>query len=79
MKMAPTVKFLIVAEPSLAQFFMNLSPDLVKKAGLSNEFFGDDPDGLMKSILFQEGAAWHHSRKLMNHNFNLADVSYNCC
>ena len=43
-------------------------------AGLSTELFGDDPEGLMGSILFQEGEVWHHSRKLISHSFNLADV-----
>ena len=73
--MTPTFKILLVAEPSLAQFLMNLNPEWVKKAGLSNELFGDDPKGLMGGLIFQEGKDWHHSRKMISHNFNLADVS----
>ena len=43
-------------------------------AGLAYELFGDDPEGIVSGLLYQEGRAWHHSRKLLSHNFNLADL-----
>ena len=62
---------LMVTDPDLAQFFMNINPEVVRKAGLSFEMFGDDKNGFLGSILYEEGAQWHRSRKLLGQNFNL--------
>merc|ERR1712212_951247 len=70
----PGLKVLSVIDPNLAQFLMSLPPDHVKKAGLSDEVFGDDPHGFMGGLLFDEGEQWHKSRKILSERFNLAHL-----
>ena len=65
----------MVADPELARFLMNLNPSFMRKAGFSDAAFGDDPNGLMASILFLEGNEWHRARKLIGKNFSLQDVN----
>ena len=49
---------------------MTLKPELVKKAGLSDILFGDDPNGFIGGLIYEEGPEWQKSRKILNEEFN---------
>ena len=58
----------------MAKFLLTLKPEMVEKAGLSDMWFGDDPKGFIGGLLYEEGAAWHRSRKIITEEFNQARV-----
>ena len=49
---------------------MTLKPEMVEKAGLSDMMFGDDPRGFIGGLLYEEGATWQRSRKIITEEFN---------
>ena len=73
-KFGPGVKVLITSDPEMAKFLLTLKPEMVEKAGLSDMWFGDDPKGFIGGLLYEEGAAWHRSRKIITEEFNQARV-----
>ena len=62
--------------PTLAQFLMTLKPEMVEKAGLSDMMFGDDPRGFIGGLLYEEGATWQRSRKIITEEFNQEKVFF---
>ena len=71
-KFGPGLRIFITANPETAKFLMTLKPEMVEKAGLSDMLFGDDPKGFIGGLLYEEGAAWHRSRKILTEEFNQA-------
>ena len=69
-RFGPSLRFLMATDPELAKFLMSLRPETVKKAGLSDMLFGDDPNGFIGGLVYEEGASWHRSRKIINEEFN---------
>ena len=49
---------------------MTLKPEMVEKAGLSDMMFGDDPNGFIGGLVYEEGPNWHRSRKIITEEFN---------
>ena len=49
---------------------MTLKPEMVEKAGLSDMLFGDDPNGFIGGLVYEEGPNWHRSRKIITEEFN---------
>ena len=43
---------------------------MVEKAGLSDMMFGDDPNGFIGGLVYEEGPNWHRSRKIITEEFN---------
>ena len=73
-KFGPGLRIFITSNPETAKFLMTLKPEMVEKAGLSDMLFGDDPKGFIGGLLYEEGAAWHRSRKILTEEFNQARV-----
>ena len=65
---------MITSDPEMAKFLLTLKPEMVEKAGLSDMWFGDDPKGFIGGLLYEEGAAWHRSRKVITEEFNQVRV-----
>ena len=69
-KFAPWLRMFATSDPETARVLMTLKPELVKKAGLSDMLFGDDPNGFIGGLLYEEGAVWQKSRKILTEEFN---------
>ena len=74
MRFVPGLKIFTVADPDTARCLMSLKPEFVKKAGLSDMHFGDDPNGFIGGLLYEEGAAWQKSRRILSEEFNQASL-----
>ena len=74
MRFFPGLKIFAVADPDTARCLMSLKPEFVKKAGLSDMHFGDDPNGFIGGLLYEEGAAWQKSRRILSEEFNQASL-----
>ena len=70
MKFTPWLKVFSASDPEIVKCLMTLKPSQVKKAGLSDMLFSDDPNGFMGGILYDEGEAWQRSRKILSEEFN---------
>ena len=55
---------------------MTLKPEMVEKAGLSDMLFGDDPNGFIGGLVYEEGATWHRSRKIITEEFNQVNLNF---
>ena len=74
MRFVPGLKIFTVADPDTARCLMSLKPEFVKKAGLSDMLFGDDPNGFIGGLVYEEGAAWQKSRRILSEEFNQASL-----
>ena len=74
MRYAPGLKIFNVADPDTARCLMSLRPEFVEKAGLSDMLFGDDPNGFIGGLVYEEGATWQKSRRILNEEFNQASL-----
>ena len=73
-RFAPGVRVFAAIEPEVAKVLMGIKPELVKKAGLVDMLFGDDPKGFIGGLAFEEGASWQKSRKIITEEFNQASL-----
>lgn len=69
-KFGPALRIFVTSDPETAKFLLTLKPEMVEKAGMSDVWFGDDPKGFISGLLYEEGAAWHRSRKILTEEFN---------
>ena len=69
-KYTPWLKVFVASDPEVVKFLMTLRPSQVRKAGLSEILFADDPHGFMGGILYDEGENWQKSRKILSEEFN---------
>ena len=73
-RFGPSMRFFMATDPTLAKFLMTMKPEMVEKAGLSDMLFGDDPNGFIGGLVYEEGANWHRSRKIITEEFNQAGL-----
>ena len=74
LRYAPGMKIFTVADPDTARFLMSLKPEFVKKGGFSDMLFGNDPNGFIGGLFYEEGAAWQKSRRILSEEFNQASL-----
>ena len=62
---------LCVSDVEIARFLLTLPADIVKKAGLTKEIFGNDKNGFFDNILMAEGQKWQKERKIISKMLHL--------
>ena len=73
-KFSPWTRIFTPSSLEMAKFLLTLKPEMVEKAGLKDVVFGDDPNGVIGGLIYEEGAAWNRSRKILTEKFNQARV-----
>jgi len=62
---------IVVAEPNLAKFLLNLPPDITRKSGITSETFESDTNGFKEGLIMDEGELWQLHRKSISKMLHL--------